>query len=191
MPDCTEYDLIIKDLQKNRQHFSFISHVDAWWTMKTILDWAVRWWESWPDQKFWSAVMKLKQSQNTCTHAHELVRLFWMEFLKRQNCLRLVFVSHHGILIDFFFCMVWADKLLFHLCEKWFHFHACTFSVTQQQVRTKLCSSDSSTFSSPSSSSPVPLCPIRELMAFPMSQNEGGTSATNSHEACVEKIKPH
>lgn len=91
----------------------------------------------------------------------------------------------------FFFCMVWADKLLFHLCEKWFHFHACTFSVTQQQVRTKLCSSDSSTFSSPSSSSPVPLCPIRELMAFPMSQNEGGTSATNSHEACVEKIKPH
>lgn len=109
MPDCTEYDLIIKDLQKNRQHFSFISHVDAWWTMKTILDWAVRWWESWPDQKFWSAVMKLKQSQNTCTHTHELVRLFWMEFLKRQNCLRLVFVSHHGILIDFFF--VWCEQI--------------------------------------------------------------------------------
>lgn len=51
-----------------------------------------------------------------------------------------------------------------------------TLRETQQQVRTRLCSSDSSTHSSPSPWSSPATWPIREVMAFPMSQKDGGIS---------------
>lgn len=52
-----------------------------------------------------------------------------------------------------------------------------TLSETQQQVRTRLCSSDSSTRSSPSLLSSPWAWTIRDLIAFPMSQKEGRASA--------------
>ena len=53
-----------------------------------------------------------------------------------------------------------------------------TFTDTQQQVRIKLCSSDSRTESSSSSSCPWPfLSMMREPMAFPMSANDGAAAA--------------
>lgn len=51
-----------------------------------------------------------------------------------------------------------------------------TLRETQQQVRTRLCSSDSSTHSSPSPWSSPATWPTREVMAFPMSQKDGGIS---------------
>lgn len=55
----------------------------------------------------------------------------------------------------------------------------CVFTLreTQQQVRTRLCSSDNSTHSSPSSWPPPEAWTMRDLMAFPISQKEGGASA--------------
>ncbi len=66
-----------------------------------------------------------------------------------------------------------------------------TFKETQQQVSSRLCSSESSTFSSPSSSSPAPstpVWPIRELIAFPMSQNDGSTSVTKRKVYSFKRI---
>lgn len=51
-----------------------------------------------------------------------------------------------------------------------------TLRETQQQVRTRLCSSDSRTHSSSSLCPPPDAWTIRLLMAFPMSQKEGGAS---------------
>lgn len=57
-----------------------------------------------------------------------------------------------------------------------------TLRETQQQVRTRLCSSDSSTRSSPSPRPPPDAWAIRELMAFPISQKEGGASKTEASD---------
>lgn len=57
--------------------------------------------------------------------------------------------------------------------------YSLTFSDTQQQVRTRLCSSGSRTYSSPSSTEPS-CWPITELIAFPVSQNDGGTSTNET-----------
>lgn len=65
-----------------------------------------------------------------------------------------------------------------------------TLRVTQQQVRTRLCSSDSRTHSSPS---PWPLpdvSAIRELMALPMSQKDGGVSKAEERDLLCSIIKP-
>lgn len=58
-----------------------------------------------------------------------------------------------------------------------------TFTDTQQQVRIRLCSSDSRTESSSSSCCPFPSM-MREPIAFPMSANDGAAAAKRSSEQC-------
>lgn len=52
--------------------------------------------------------------------------------------------------------------------------YSLTFNETQQQVSTRLCSSGSKTYSTPWST--PKRWPMTELIAFPVSQNDGGTS---------------